>query len=736
MNEQPLAPLIREIEPKTFSERAHGYGHRVVCSKDGNTSLYHRGRLEFFLGRNRNERQYYVRNLSVPLEINDWNFRWSEGTSAIALDFKASFQIQANTSDHALKLVATLAKAENPAEALRTLITKHLYFEMNLMLHRCQASDDGATHRSLLADFHTSSLGISESESLNKAVSKAVDNELRGAQKSGVDVQDLKEDVSEVVEKKREDALFRIGFQVLNLPPIQVSISQEDKFKLGDSKEERTVATTALLELDNFQNFRKAELKDETAVREAVSYTISQAVKRHLFAKSYYEVVQSFSTHDDSIETKMKEQISADAAKIGYQLNLFQAFPDIAALALIDGKRLDLLPEDYTYKPNNSYGIVRMNIAVNVTASAFKKLGRLIDPDQRDIDAPIRNQIARICRDEIQRINSTQFNLQFEEEVRPQITRAIIAGLNDYDLDAEVIYVTQHPTEDAERFAAIRGQHRSFEIIVPSQADAGDADEVQITGRFEIVGMGEGGWEQFVRKDFGYRSDTHLSLQQIDKLASESGIDVPVESPMSDEHRRSLAIEIELAAIRQEVMSGIRGLLATEIELAGQMRTKKGRNQIIKAIHTIAERVVEQAFGFKIQLYGVDRGNTLTELVLQRRRAENLGAVIDRSVRQRESDLKKFETITEGQRKAIEEDFRTLYTIQQERTDNIDADLAQIKQRLQDAIVPSDASLEVSYDEGMKILMAAKKQRFGGHDQSLTSDEREGEELSPPTSPE
>lgn len=137
MNEQQLAPLIREIQPTTFSEQAHGYGHRIVYSKNGNTSLYQRGRFDFFLGRGRDERQFYVRELAIPLEINDWHFRWSEGTSAIALDFKSSFQIQVNTSDDALNLVKALAKAEKPTEALRALITRHLYLKMNLMLQQC-----------------------------------------------------------------------------------------------------------------------------------------------------------------------------------------------------------------------------------------------------------------------------------------------------------------------------------------------------------------------------------------------------------------------------------------------------------------------------------------------------------------------------------------------------------------------------------------------------------------------
>ena len=214
-----------------------------MCSSD--LSLYERGTFDFLRGWRRDARQFYVRKLATPLEVADWRFRWSEGTSAIALDFDSSFQIQANEPEEAVKLVAKLAKADGPSAALRALITSHLYSELNRMLYQCQSAPDGTPSRNLLAAFRTSSLGTGESESLNRAVSDGVQRALGGA-------------------------LFRIGFRVLNLPPMQVSIRQEDLFTLGDSDKERKVATTALLELDNYQNFRKSGLNNEAAVREAI----------------------------------------------------------------------------------------------------------------------------------------------------------------------------------------------------------------------------------------------------------------------------------------------------------------------------------------------------------------------------------------------------------------------------------------------------------------------------------
>ncbi|MDS4076049.1 MAG: hypothetical protein RKO68_08785 [Candidatus Accumulibacter sp.] len=702
MSEQKLAELIREIQPGTFSKQAHGDGYRVVLDKNGNTSPYERGAFDFLRGWRRDERQYYVRKLATPLEITGWRFRWSEGTSAIALDFESSFQLQANGLEEAMDLVSKLAKADSPTETLRALISRHLYAELNRMLQLCQSAADDNPSRNLLAAFRTSSLGSGKSESLNKAVSEAVHHALGGA-------------------------MFRIGFRVLNLPPMQVSIRQEDMFTLGDSDRERKVTTTALLILDNYQNFRESGLDDENAVRSAISVSIRQAVKRHLFAQRYYEVVRSFATHQDSIKIQMEKQIAKDAAKIGYRLNMFQAFPDIAALALITGRRLDLRPEEHKYKPKNSEGYVQMNIAINVTAQAFERLDRLIHPDTKDVDDPIRRHVEQICRDQIQRIDSTQFNLQFDKIVKPQITESIIQGLKLYDIDAEVIYVLQHPTEEAARYAAICGQPRNFEVVIPSQADAGDADEVQITGRVEVTGMTENGWEQFVRKNYGYRSDTHISWQQMRQLAAEVGIDASGE-PVSNEQRQSLAIEIELAAIRREVTSAIRGALVTESGLAALTRTESGLEKIHAKIRNAAQTAIKDAFGLAIALYGLDRGNTLTEIAFQTRRKETLGLVQDRAALQREAEINRFKRLEEGRLEGISQDFRTRRLLQQETTEDVDADMRRIDERLQAAQLPSDGKPDVSYDAGMEILAAAKKPLQDKRVERLLTDESAEEE--------
>lgn len=708
MSEQKLAELVREIQPATFSEDVHGEGHRVVLGKDGSTSLYERGTFDFLQGWRRGSRQFYVRKLGTPLVIEDWRFRWSEGTSTIALDFESTFKIQADKQEEAKKLVAALAKSDGPSATLRTLITSHLYSKLNEMLQQCKSAQDGPASRNLLAAFRTSSLGTGESESLDAAVSDAVERALGGA-------------------------LFRIGFRVLNLPPMQVSIRQEDRFTLGDSEKERKVVTTALLELDNYQNFRKSGLDNENAVREAISGSIRQAVQRHLFAGEYYKVVESFAADKDTIEDKMEGQVAADAAKIGYHLKIFQAFPDIAALALIKGRRLDLHPEECKFKPKNSNGFVQMSIAINVKALGFEKLGSLIHPDVMDIDAPIREQVVQVCRDQIQRIDSTQFNLKFDEIVEPQIKKSITDELMSYDIEADVINVRQHPTEEAARYAAICGQPRSFEVNISSQADAGDADEVQITGRVEVTGMTEGGWEEFVRKNYGYRSDTHMSPQRMCELAAEVGISAPAETSMSDEQRRSLAIEIELAAIRREVISAIRGALETESDLAALTRTEAGRNHIHKKIVAAAANAVQHAFGLAIKLHGLDRGNTLTEIAFLTRRRETLGLVQDRAALQREAEIERFKQLEKGRLDGIEQDFRTRRLLQQTTTDDVDADMQRINERLQTAQLPSDGQPDVSYDEGMKILAAAKKPPQGRNIEHLVTDESAGEKRLPPS---
>ena len=201
-DEHSIDHLVRVIDPDKFSAQAHGPGHRVVLADD-KARLYELS----FLGRlfgPRGDTQYYVKTLSVAKPVLSWVFHWSEGTNAISLDFGSSFVLQANEELQAVKLVQTLRNGV-PGEALFGLISARLHQELEAMLREC---DSKALN--LLDCFLSSSIGIGESEQLNRRVSEGVAAALGGA-------------------------AFRIGFQLKNSPPMQIEVKREDEFTLADS---------------------------------------------------------------------------------------------------------------------------------------------------------------------------------------------------------------------------------------------------------------------------------------------------------------------------------------------------------------------------------------------------------------------------------------------------------------------------------------------------------------------
>ena len=582
MSTHSLDDLLRPIDPENFSEAAHGAGHRVVVSR-GKATSYKPSLIGRFMG-SRSDRHVFVKRWSVPKEVKGWSFRWSEGTTAISLDFDASLVIQANEDMQALRLAETLLSGpESAGESLYGLIAARLHRELADMLRRCDSQE-----LSLLDEFHRSTTGVGESEALNRVVSDDVAARLGGA-------------------------LFRIGFQLKNIPPMQVEVRCEDSFTLADAKESHKAKTTALLQLDNYQAYKKSGLETEAAVRETVVKSISQAVKQLLFARRYYAVVNSFTQGADSIAAQMEHRIQAEARTIGYRVKMFQTFPDIAALDLLQPKRIEISPSEEKYSLFKSLGYVQVAIVLSVqVARDFSKLHLLIEPDSPSVVAPISARVRQICRDKLQRFDHKAFNLSFDSEIVPELQRAIVDGLAAYGLAVEVISIRDEPTEDASRFKALRGRTVEFRAEISPQADLGDGDPVSVAGVIEVVDLATEGWAQFEGKDYGYRQDTQWTPARLKRLAEQGGVIIP-----DDADRKTFAIELELAEIKARVIKTLEGAMAKGPDLAKHWRDWNNSQEIETWAKELARRAIAQEFGLAVELRAFRRLDTLTETTLR-----------------------------------------------------------------------------------------------------------------------
>ena len=581
MTEHVIDELVRVVSAESFSEQAHGAGHRVVLA-DKRAGPYRKTLFGGLIGR-RGEVHYFVKQFTVPKQVQGWKFRWSEGTNAVELDFDASFIIQANEDVQAYRLVEALSGAPTPGEVLYQLISGALNDEMTTLRERLKRDDN------LLDMFQRTSTGIGESAELDQGVSARVRRALGGAH-------------------------FRIGLQLRNVPPLQVEVSRTapnaDHFTLADSSRDRTAETTALLRLANYQAYRKSGLKGDAEVRAAMSRAIGEAVKELLFARRYYDVVQHFSRGNDSIESQMRRRIEDEARTIGFKVQMFQSLPDIAALKLLEPVRVDIDADQQKYELRNAVGQVQFAVSLQTRLGPnVSRLHLLIVPDALDVKQPIADRVRQICRDVVQRFDHQDFNLHFEDKVKPALEDAIVKRLAEYGLESEIVNIRQAPTEDALRFKALRGQTVDFQAEIKPQYNRGEADIVPITGTIEVVDMTATGWEQFENKDFGYRSESTLTETRMRAMATRLEVQVPP-GAWSAEERRSIAIMLELADIRQRVKNVLEGRMAMGPDLAQHWTNASNDSQIVAWAERLAGDAIRKEFGLSIEVRTLRRLDT------------------------------------------------------------------------------------------------------------------------------
>jgi len=689
MNDHQLDKLVRTINPATFSMAAHGLGCRVVCSGTDHVALYKPRMLDRLRG-HKDEVHYFVKNLSTPLVIDSWEFNWSEGTSAVTLDFAATFEIQANGDEQAHKLVKALHCVEGPSTALYGLIHHYLHQVMVHQLRECISQN-----RNLLTIFRSSNVGIGESELLNQEVTSSVSAALGSLP-------------------------FRIGFRLRNAPPMQIEVTQVDTFTLADSTAPRKANTTALLELDSYQTYKKTGLETEPGIRDAIRQSITQAVKRHLFAQRYYTVVEKFSEGDDSIKSRMEKHIREDAHKIGYRLNMFQTLPDIAALELLDRVRVELPAEEFKYRPKDAMGYIQMQVAFFAKGREFNRLDRLIGADEADIPGRLRREAHQICLDVIQTISRKEFNLSFKDKIVPELTSAIVKGFRRYGLDVDIINITPAPTEEAERYVAIRGQTVAFKVEISPQADGGHGDIVTFEGGIEVTGIAEDGWERFESKDFGFRSDSIWTAPKLWQRAEAKGIVIPRDSGATDPDRHAVAIELELQEIRARVVSTLTEALSKEAGLADRTSTRSGSEELASKIGQLAREAVQSEFGLIVSIRGIMRADTDSEKTVQARRSAGHELLRERALLDKEFELRKTRTSNDASIKRLEELHDMELSLLTYSSDP-KQDLVRIENKIRQEMGESNDNFRVTSNNAMQML-TRKQDRDAG--KRLTLDEK------------
>lgn len=636
-----ISPLIRNINAKSFSEKAHSPGYWLVYDHRNQQVKQAPNKWGKLLGQNKHFSDYFVKMLEKPLVVSEIRFKWSEGTSDIGLDFKATFQIFVDNEDEAKELVKQLFHSEGPAKALYKIIDKHLHHEMTLLYDQVRDVEGN-----LLDCFYKNTSDAGESIQLDRSVSSAIVDQL-----------------------KLSKSHFRIGFQLENAPPRQVEVEQTSKLNLADTNETANwkVLTSAMLVLNNYQRCKKSGLKDKQSIINKVEDIMDAAVQQHLFKPQFFELIANFQktpslSEENSLRYKLEQQIKADVFVIGYDLELFQTLPNVPLLKLIDGLRVDISnnDEDCEFNTKGSAGHVKLNVALDVTVNDFKKLKYLIDPadisENLNISKIIRTHVIQICKDEIQKIERKKFNLAFDKTnssddtaVYAILEQAFKTGLGKkYGLTIDVIHITQAQTEDGERFQALLSKEWFFYLNISPQADEGEGDHLKYQGVFEMVSIATDGWEAFESKNFGFRRDSHertpVALREL-----RNSLDTSISDKELETEWKNFCIKKELDAIASRIKMNLEEHFSKVENIANSTRTVKESEKFRDISNKVAKIIIAKDFGLEIEIKALQRMDSEIDLEMQLIQKNNRKIRIQTI----ESEVEKNKSYLEGQQTQI-----------------------------------------------------------------------------------
>jgi hypothetical protein len=98
-------------------------------------------------------------------------------------------------------------------------------------------------------------------------------------------------------------------------------------------------------------------------------------------------------------------------------------------------------------------------------------------------------------------------------------------------------------------------------------------------------------------------------------IAQRRGVSLPPESArLADAERRALAIELELAEIRERVTATLHNRLSKIPDLAARLANYQQSEKIFAAVEQAAEQAIGGEFGLNVKLRGVRRLDTATDI--------------------------------------------------------------------------------------------------------------------------
>jgi hypothetical protein len=595
-----LDALIRIVDVNTFSLTAHQPGFLLPYDGKINAVIHTPGFLDKLFGGKDRFTYYFVKQLEKPLAVKDWQFQWSDGASQIDLDFVGNFGIRVADKESGAQLVKALHRPEGPAKTLHKLIDKRLHETVAHLVRDCLANGSNLLER-LLDPKQEGRQEVRVHPAINNAVADAISRDL------GIH--------------------FVISFTSKNLPQRQLQIEKHTtEFSIPDLSDKRRIDTSVHLELDNYQNYMRANIKGDDAGMALIKQYIDDAVRSLIFGKMYFDIASNF---ESSIQPEIEKFVKDKAGTIGYKIKMFQTQPDIGVMCLARGFRIELSAAKHEFRPRLSTGFVKMDVALELTARDYKKVSHIIEPwmNRDQIRDFLEDKLAQICGDVIQRIERKHFNLEFDApghgldgERRASVVDILTNEFkrvfeSRHGMAVSVINISQAQTEEGERFTGIRGQATPFNLNITAQADGGMRDKVEIKGKFEVTDIVPDGWDRFQSKDFGYSKQSaswtaarRAALKKNVALHNPNFTDADYER-----ERKAAALHDELAEIGLRISSVLENAISKITDVANRSREWQDIRSLWDMSEKMASKHILDEFGLVIVFREFHRTDTLSE---------------------------------------------------------------------------------------------------------------------------
>ncbi|HAT51577.1 MAG: hypothetical protein HQL07_14670 [Nitrospirae bacterium] len=253
----------------------------------------------------------------------------------------------------------------------------------------------------------------------------------------------------------------------------------------------------------HLQDYARYRLVGAPDLQEWFAKTMDKTIKSVLIDKPYEEVLAGF----DEIKEHIIRDMEVEAKEIGFTLKPLMSKTELGPEKLLVGFVLEQHQAEFQ---TNTMGVpASLGFYINGRLrklGAVKHLLKLEVNEPGIIDKTMTDKVVERIRGYLLGLNPEKFYMEFEQakqehdrSVRENLHTIIQSTLEKFDATDLEIRILPGNTHITEKLMTLIAVHRRFTVnIFPHQGEY----HIPIEGEFRVNGVNEGGWSDFLQRDF------------------------------------------------------------------------------------------------------------------------------------------------------------------------------------------------------------------------------------------